>query len=451
MYIVYSLLLSLGFLILLPRFLFLALRHGKYVAGFGERLGSLSALNAETSVVWLHCVSVGESQAARPLVEGIRKRFPGHTIVISTTTLTGQKLARELFRNEAAKIFYFPFDWTCTVRRSLNAINPSAVLIMETEIWPGFLRECRRRRIPVAIVNGRLSRQSFRRYSYIRGFVASVLGNISLAVMQTEKDADRIRALGMASEKVFVSGSLKFDAGTMVTSESLLDEFRQRFNLTSATPLILAASTHSPEERLILEAFQQARAVSTNIPRLLLAPRRPERFAEVASLLDRSNLVWARRTAAPGPTDTRCDVLLLDTIGELPAIYSLGDVVFVGGSIAKSGGHNIIEPAAVGAAIVTGVHTHNFEAIVKDFVNQKAIVQLKSVSEPETLSELAGIFTEFLGDDGRRREMGQRAKQLVEQNQGATERTLNLLDAILSDTPTIDAREPANAQGAHKA
>ena len=198
MYFVYSLLLTLGFLILLPRFLFDALRHGKYVAGFGERLGSVPPLNAKTNVVWLHCVSVGESQAARPLVEGIRKRFPNHTLVVSTTTLTGQKFARELFRNEAAKVFYFPFDWKWTVRRTLKAINPTAVLIMETEIWPGFLRECRRRSIPVAIVNGRLSKQSFRRYGYIKGFVARVLGNISLAVMQTEKDADRIRALGVS-------------------------------------------------------------------------------------------------------------------------------------------------------------------------------------------------------------------------------------------------------------
>ena len=317
MYLVYSLLLSLGFLILLPRFLFDALRHGKYVAGFGERLGALPPLQARTDVVWLHCVSVGESQAARPLVAGLRKRFPSHTIVVSTTTLTGQRLARELFKNEAARVFYFPFDWAWSVRRTLNKIDPAAVLIMETEIWPNFMRECGRRNIPVAIVNGRLSHQSFRRYKWIRTFLRRVLEDLKLAVMQTEKDADRIRRLGLAPERVFVSGNLKFDAGSMPVARSLADEFRTRFELTDNTPLIVAASTHPPEERLMLDAFQHAHAASSKKPRLLLAPRHPERFAEVAALLERSKVSWTRRTFAPAANDATCEIILLDTIGEL--------------------------------------------------------------------------------------------------------------------------------------
>ena len=216
MYLVYSLLLTLGFLVLLPRFLFDAFRHGKYVAGFRERLGVLSEIESQgRPVVWIHCVSVGESQAARPLVRGIQQRFPDHVLVISTTTLTGQNLARELFKSEAAKVFYFPFDWRWTVRRALKAINPSAVLIMETELWPGFLRECHSRQIPVAIVNGRISYQSFRRYKWINGFVSRVLECLSVGIMQTEADAERIRNLGLTPSKVFVSGNLKFDAGTM--------------------------------------------------------------------------------------------------------------------------------------------------------------------------------------------------------------------------------------------
>lgn len=451
MYFVYRLLLILGFLILLPRFLVDALRHGKYVSGFGERLGTLRPLKRKGPIVWLHCVSVGESQAARPLVQGIRKRFPDYTIVVSTITLTGQKLAREIFKSEAARVFYFPFDMRSTVRRALDAINPSAVLIMETEIWPGFLHECQDRRIPVAIVNGRLSQQSFRRYRWIRGFLERVLRGISVAVMQTEEDAQRIRALGLHAERVFVSGNLKFDAGGMALSHSLIGELRQRFNLANAAPLIVAASTHAPEERLILEAFRQTRASSAAKPRLMLAPRHPERFAEVASMLEKSGLTWRRRTSLADPSDEDCDVILLDTIGELPAIYALGSVVFVGGSIAKSGGHNILEPAAAGAAIITGAHTHNFETIVKTFVKQGAIVQLRPGSDREATTELASVFIELLANDQRRHEVGRRARALVEQNLGATERTLKLLDSILTIHPTQDPLESARAEGARTA
>ncbi|CAN5879960.1 3-deoxy-D-manno-octulosonic acid transferase [soil metagenome] len=432
MYFVYSLLLTLGFLILLPLFLFDAFRHGKYVAGFRERLGSLSAIqNQGRPIVWIHCVSVGESQAARPLVHSIRQRFPDYVLAISTTTLTGQKLARELFRSEAAKVFYFPFDWRWTVRRALKAINPSTVLIMETELWPGFLRECHTQQVPVAIVNGRVSHQSFRRYKWISGFVSRVLDCLSMAIVQTEFDAERIRGLGLSPGKVFVSGNLKFDAGTMPSSNSLTSEVQQRFKIGNEAPLILAASTHAPEERLMLEAFQLLRTGPSQKIRLLLAPRHPERFANVASLLDSSGLSWTRRSNPPSPIDQTCDAILLDTIGELPAIYSLAALVFVGGSIANNGGHNILEPAAVGATIVTGAHTHNFDGIVRVFAKKQAIVQLPVLSDEQAGRALENVFRELLEDKQRRHEFGQRAKQLVEQNQGATERTLDLLDSLL--------------------
>src|SRR6266545_223678 len=249
MYFLYGLLLTLGFLLLAPRFLYDALRHGKYVAGFRERLGALAPLQRNRQpVIWLHCVSVGETQAARPLVQGLRRRFPNHLLVVSTITATGQNLARELFQNEAAKVFYFPFDWRWSVRRALKVVSPAAVLIMETELWPGFLRECRRRQIPVAIVNGRLSERSFRLYRLVRHFMSRVLKSIDLAIMQTEADAARIHRLGIDSNRVSVSGSLKFDAGSMPTSESLTEQLRERFN-PDRSPLILAASTHPSEER----------------------------------------------------------------------------------------------------------------------------------------------------------------------------------------------------------
>lgn len=432
MYFVYSLLLTVGFIVLLPRFLFDAFQHGKYVAGFRERLGKLSGIESHRRpVVWIHCVSVGESQAARPLVRSIRQRFPNHVLVISTTTLTGQNLARELFKHEAARIFYFPFDWRWTVRRALKAINPSAVLIMETELWPGFLLEAHRQGIPVAIVNGRISQQSFRRYKWIRGFVSQVLECLRVGIMQTEADAERIRCLGLPADKVFVSGNLKFDAGAMPSSSTLAGELQRRFNIADAAPLILAASTHAPEERIMLEAFHRLKNSSSQKIRLLLAPRHPERFADVASLLDDSGLTWTRRSDPSSAIDQTCDAILLDTIGELPAIYSLAAVVFVGGSIANSGGHNILEPAAVGAAIVTGPHTHNFDGIVTVFAENHAIVQLPVLSAGQADSALENVFSELLNDKGHRRELGQRAKHLVAQNQGATERTLDLLEPLL--------------------
>jgi len=229
MYLIYSLLLAVGFLILLPRFLYDALHHGKYVAGFRERLGSLSPVTAKP-LIWIHCVSVGETQAARPLVLELKKQLPNRRIAISTTTLTGQDLAQEIFKGDAEKIFYFPFDWRWTVRRTLKALGPEAVLIMETELWPGFLRECERQQIPVVVLNGRLSERSFRRYRLIRGFISQVLRGVSLAIMQTEADAERLRLLGISPEKLQVSGSLKFDAGSLPLNDALTKELRERFH-----------------------------------------------------------------------------------------------------------------------------------------------------------------------------------------------------------------------------
>lgn len=450
MYFIYSLLLVLGFLIFLPRFLFDAFRHGKYVAGFCERLGSLPDIQRDgRPVIWIHCVSVGETQAARPLVKGLRKQFPQHLIAISTITLTGQNLAREVFKHDAERIFYFPFDWQWTARRTLKAINPSALLIMETELWPGFFRECEVRQIPVAIINGRLSEQSFRRYRMIKSFMSRVLSSINLAVMQTDADAVRLRALGMAADKTFVAGSLKFDVATTPVTDLLTAKFRERFKLRGKAPLLLAASTHAPEERIVLDALKQIVARGELAPRLMIAPRHPERFAEVAALLEGSGLRWARRTAPPTESDGVCEVILLDSIGELQSVYSLATIVFVGGSIAKTGGHNILEPAAVGTCVITGAHTSNFQLIVEAFVKAGAIIQLQQMSDSEATVELANVISQLLADPGRRRELGEKARSLVNHNRGATQQTLELLGPMLNHATNVVGRaDSLRAQGA---
>jgi len=426
MYLAYSLLLSLGLIVLIPHFLIQALAHGKYIAGLRQRLGSLSPVDGKP-VIWLHCVSVGETQAARPLAQRVKQEFPHHTLVVSTITLTGQKLARDVFRTHAESVFYFPFDWRWSVRRALKTINPAAVLIMETELWPNFLRECKARKIPVALVNGRISRQSFRRYKLIKFFLKRVLSCLSLAIMQSETDAERLRALGMCDEKLSTAGNLKFDAELAGELTSKTTEIRERFGLRSGVPLILAASTHAPEEEVVLDSLKQLQPA-----RLMIAPRHPERFNEVAALIQRSGLNWTRRTAAPAADDTNATVILLDTIGELPATYSLADVVFVGGSIVDRGGHNVLEPAAAGAAVVTGAHTHNFHAIVDLMCEANAIVQLPPVETSDAAAELAHVLKNLLANTKEREKLGRRAKQLVTDNQGAADRMIKLLKPLLT-------------------
>jgi 3-deoxy-D-manno-octulosonic-acid transferase len=445
MYLAYSLLLSLGLLVLIPHFLFQALAHGKYVEGLRQRFGSIPPIDRHP-VIWLHCVSVGETQAARPLVERIKREFPHHALVVSTITLTGQKLARDVFGKHAHSIFYFPFDWRWTARRALRTINPDAVLIMETELWPNFLRECKARAIPVALVNGRISRQSFRRYAMIKFFLGRMLRCLNIAVMQSEVDAGRLRDLGMPPERIHTAGNLKFDAGAATSAKEKTAEIRTRFGLNSDVPLILAASTHAPEEKILLESFRQL----SGRARLMLAPRHPERFQEVASLIRESGMSWARRTSPPDPSDANASVILLDTIGELPATYALAAVVFVGGSIVDRGGHNVLEPAAAGTPVVTGAHTHNFHAIV-DLLNEaEAIVQLPPLQDAAAADELARVFTELLANPDRRTQLAARAKQLVIDNQGAAERTIKLIAPLLSlkqpDQSESNSLFAANAQ-----
>jgi 3-deoxy-D-manno-octulosonic-acid transferase len=440
MYLLYSLLLTLAIFALLPLFLLDALRHGKYVAGLRERLGDVAEVDAGgRKVVWLHCVSVGETQAARPLARALLARFPSHALVVSTTTLTGQTLAREVFRDDALAVFYFPFDWAWSVRRSLRKLKPSLVLVMETELWPRFLRECRRRKVPVALVNGRISEKSFRGYRRLGRFIESVVGALALAVMQTEADAERIRALGLPPERTRVSGNIKFDADTGTGEQAVTDELRERFAFDDARPLIVAASTHAPEEAITLGAFQKTRAAldGDKRPRLLIAPRHPERFDEVAALVEASGLSWARRSRPPQRSDRACDVVLLDSIGELRGVYPLAALVFVGGSIAPTGGHNVLEPAAAARCIVTGAHTFNFSSIMRDFLERDALVQLPALTERDAPAALAQIFHELLNTDERRRLTGERARAALVESRGATDATLKLLVPLLEQRSEV--------------
>ena len=434
MYLFYSLLLTLAFILMSPLFI---LRRDKYAAGFRQRLGNYPEFKHDgRKIIWLHCVSVGETNAARPLVDQIESNFPDHRLIISTTTKTGQELAQNIFKKKADAVFYFPFDWKFSVRRALRHFKPDVVLLMETEIWPRFLKEAKLGNTKTVIVNGRISAKSYKRYSYVKRFVGKVLSNIDLALMQGEADAERIEALGITEDKVKVTGNLKFDQSIDAVEDNLTEELRERFGITGERQLIIAASTHEPEEKWIIDAYAAAANDFTERrPRLLIAPRHPARFDEVADLIQNGawpNHTFSRRSESEAETDKTMDIILLDSIGELRAAYPLAEIVFVGGSLIPHGGQSILEPAAAGKAIVTGPHTHNFEAAVKEFSARNALIRVpETQQESKIIERLCEIFTDLLRDEKKRRDLGENALAAMNANRGATAKTVGYLKSHL--------------------
>ncbi|HEX6123877.1 MAG TPA: 3-deoxy-D-manno-octulosonic acid transferase [Pyrinomonadaceae bacterium] len=428
MYFLYSILLLIGFLLMLPMFV---LRREKYASGFSQRLGNhVEFKHDDRSVIWLHCVSVGETNAARPLVDKLLDIFPAHRLVISTTTKTGQDLARKLFTGKA-HVIYFPFDWKFSVRRALSNFRPSLVLLMETEIWPRFIHDAKLTGAKIAIVNGRLSERSLGRYLHLKSFVSRVLADIDLALMQNEADAKRIIEVGIDPSKVAVTGNLKFEQTPTESDIKLSEELRRRFAISSDKPLIIAASTHEPEERYVIDALDGELGHSC---RLMLVPRHPERFDDVAKLLSSTSYSHVRRSSLPSAADAGADIILLDTIGELRAAYPLAEIVFVGGSLIPHGGQSILEPAAEGKAIITGPHTANFDSVIKDFLENEAVVQTSKAPDDSKISErLYEEFMLLLEDTNRRRRLGNNAAALIRRSgQEASRRTIDHIRSLIT-------------------
>ncbi len=430
MFVIYSLILTLGFVLMLPLFI---LRREKYASGFRERLGSYPEFQQNSRpVVWLHCVSVGETYAARPLVDELQSQFPSHRIIISTTTRTGHKLARKIFGEKTDAIFYFPFDWKFSVRKALEHFRPSIVLLMETEIWPRFIREAHLSGIKLAIVNGRLSERSYRRYSKIGWFVRPVLSFVDVALLQTESDMRSINALGFTN-RAAVTGNIKFDLERSENESLLTETFRGRFGVAAGERLIVAASTHDPEEKLVLDAFRILRRSFETRLRLLIVPRHPERFDAVARLVEDSEFLFSRRSARDSADDKKADIILLDSIGELRSVYPLADIVFVGGSLIDRGGQSVLEPAAAEKAVVVGPHTGNFKAVVDELLSREAVVQLAPVGQiSEYSAHLASAIERLLCNDAERELLGRNAKAAVAENRGATARTVEALRPFLN-------------------
>lgn len=422
MYIVYSLLLAAGLLVSLPWWILQVLRLGKYRAGLKERMGLVPARlrgQAGNGSIWIHAVSVGEVLAVSHLVAELTKKLPQTPVFISTTTATGQNLARERFG--ASRVFYLPMDFGFAVRAYQDALRPCLLILAEAEFWPNLLHLSRKRGVRMAIVNARISDRSFPRYRRFRRFFARVLGEVDLFVAQTEVDAQRLRDIGAAAGRVRVSGNLKFDVRS--SSVSPLAESLRRA-MGKEAPVIVCGSTTEGEEELLLAAFQEIRQQFPSAV-LVLAPRHPERFDKVAGLASSLGMPLLRRSTWIAGVPVSGNVFLLDSVGELASVYALASLAFVGGSLLPGvGGHNILEPAQHGVPVLAGPHTSNFREMVRIFERGGGITVV-------TAGNLPGELRQLLGDREARARLGQHARELFLENTGATERTLQALEPLL--------------------
>ncbi|MBI2828741.1 MAG: 3-deoxy-D-manno-octulosonic acid transferase [Acidobacteria bacterium] len=426
MYLLYSFVTLLTLVALSPYFVYQALRHDKYVGSLGQRLGYLPvSLNLDgDDSIWVHAVSVGEVLAARSLISELRRRYPRLRLFLSTTTRAGQQLARRSV-TDVDGVFYFPFDWTFTARRTLARVKPRLFVMIETEIWPNLLRECRRRGVRTVLVNGRISYRSFPRYRLIRPFFRRVLADVDRFCVQGAEAARRLAQLGADPARITVTGSLKFDSLDVIPTPGRGRERVLRFfRMSSNRPVLVAGSTLRGEEELIVRAFNRLRTSGSNAL-LVLAARHPERFAEVERLCRQEGLSTIRRTELAIDAEPRADAVVLDTIGELAEVYQVATLVFVGGSLVRAGGHNILEPAMFGKPIVFGPHMENFAEIAETFLANHAAVQLRS------WRELDAVILGLMGDPVRRARLGAAARALVEANRGAKDRTLSVVAEVL--------------------
>jgi len=414
MYFIYTFSLALGLVLTFPYYL---VRFRNYLPTLPDRFGFLKLPRMKASI-WVHAVSVGEIKAVERLLERLRQQFPDTPLVVSTVTPAGQALARE--RSDIIhSTFYFPIDLPWCVRRVLDRIAPEIVVIAETEIWPNFLRECRIRGIRVMMINGRISDRSFNRYRLIRHWLERVLRDYTIIGMQSETDRQRIEAIGADPQRVTVLGNLKYDA---VAAGKPLDAQLHKF-MAGWQLIWIAASTMPGEEQLVLDAFAELRKGHPDL-KLIIAPRHANRFDAVATMLENARLRWKRRTELPDSGKRPGDVLLLDTIGELAALFHHATVVFIGGSLVATGGHNILEPARHRKPIVFGPHMENFRDMARMFLEAKAAIQIRNERH------LAPAIEKLLVNPELALELGSNAHAVLLENAGATDRVLQLFQPV---------------------
>jgi 3-deoxy-D-manno-octulosonic-acid transferase len=433
MYALYSALLFFFLLLTLPYWLLQMMRHGKYRAGLRHRFGAVPLALAghhPKPTIWVHAVSVGEVVASSAVIVALREKFPSHRVLISTTTSTGQKLAAHRFAAE--NVFYFPLDFAFAIRPYLEALQPDLVVVAETEFWPNFLRLARRSGARIAVINCRISDRSLPGYKRFRFWLPRLLekslANVDIFLAQTAEDQKRLIEIGVAESKVTVAGNLKFDVAPPRSPE-IVDSLSESFSHSGAEPILVCGSTLEGEEGSLLSAF---RNILAHHPKavMILAPRHPERFAEVAELVEGLGFRMSRRSLWSGEP-LAGGVFLVDTIGELAALYSLATVAFVGGSLVPRGGHNILEPALYGVPVVTGNHYENFRDVVNFFASRNAV---RIVG----LAELPLVFIELIESPSERKTLGRNALAALESQRGATDRTIAALVQLMETEPASE-------------
>lgn len=417
----YSVALGVFLIGLAPTVLARMLLRGKYRRGIRERFGAVAPWEGSQTPIWLHAVSVGEVMAAVPLARALRARRPEIPLLVSTTTETGRAVAEQ--RLPATRFVFFPLDFGWAVRRALGRLRPRLVLLTETELWPNFLSTCAGRGIPVVVINGRLSPRSFPRYRLVRWWFGRVLRNVRLFCMQSSQDAERILALGAPADRVKVTGNLKYDFPGFDEAVDV-DALRRSLGLSAGRRLVVAGSTHRGEEELMLEAFRTAARSRPDLC-LLVATRHPERLEEVERLVARAGLPCVRRSRAEAQPPEEGGAILLDTMGELARLYAAASVVFIGGSLIPHGGQNILEPAAHGRPVIHGPHMANFSEMRDRFREAGAAIQV------EDAADLLRALESLLDDSLEAERMGKAGRGIVASHRGATQRTADLVDALL--------------------
>jgi 3-deoxy-D-manno-octulosonic-acid transferase len=414
--------------LIIPYQIYRSLRRGKGLKGFGERFGSVQTGSSSEpdgcETIWVHAVSVGETIAAKPLLVELKKLYPRKRIILSTVTETGRAVSEKI--EEIDSRIYFPFDFSPFVKRAFNAVRPSIVIIVETEIWPNFLRHARQRGIPVVLTNGRISDRSFGGYLKLRWFFRPVLANIAAFCMQTSEDARRIALIGADPDRVNVTGNLKYDIPVDLPSKERKRTLRVNYRVPEGAFVITAGSTHAGEEEALLSAYK--RLLSTGRESLLvLAPRHPERAGDVAEIVRKFDMKSTLRSGIVGRMEdfSPGEVLVVDNVGELMGLYAISDMVFVGGSLVPTGGHNILEPASLGAPVLFGPHMSNFRESASRILSFGGALQVHDGNE------LASKL-QFLMDDGeKRREMGRNGMRFVMENSGAAKKQTEVIGRLL--------------------
>lgn len=412
----YTTLFTLALPLILLRLIWRGLRSPAYFKRWSERFGRSPMIRSKKPVIWIHAVSVGEVEASRPLIKTLQSDFSEYQLLITTMTPTGSERVKLLFADNVAHC-YLPYDLPFAVERFLNTAQPQFGIIMETEIWPNLISICAEKNIKLVLANARMSERSQKGYQRVTNLTAEVLQSLSLIAAQSEQDRQRFANLGADIKKVHAIGNLKYEVSLPASLTEQAESMRAMWDVNR--PVLIAASTHEGEEEIVLNASRQIRAQYPNLL-LIIVPRHPERFDRVTALSQRAGFKTLRRSEHR-PCSSEVQILVVDTMGELPLFYGASDVAFVGGSLVPHGGHNLLEPAALGRAVITGPHYFNFNEITRQFLQAKAAIEVSDTSS------LALTAIDLLQNSQKRAEMGEAGLQLIVNSQGASMRLMNLI------------------------